>query len=182
MTKKDLLDYFCTFGEVLDLSAPPSSEDSTKNRGCCFVKYADEKVIGEILQKDHILKNRLLYIKPYIESMLGIRTIVVTNLNYNATEEHLLCHFNMFGKVISLSVPPSSEDSTKNRGYCFVKYMDERVVDKVRWIIHSFNGNLLRIYPYNENMPYIGTVLAGNLDNNIKGEESLEHSIKLETE
>lgn len=111
--------------------------------------------------------------------MPKICTIVIENLDNNMTEEELLDYFRTFDQIIDLSVPLNSGNNTENRRCCFIKYMDENVVDKVLQSRHFISDKLLCIYPYNA---YIGTVLAENLDDNIKKEESLGHSIKFETE
>ena len=37
----DLIDYFGTFGEIIDVSMPPDAADKTKNTGYCFITYAE---------------------------------------------------------------------------------------------------------------------------------------------
>ena len=47
--REELSDYFNGFGEVMDLYVLLDSKNTTKNRGYCFVEYADETIANEIL-------------------------------------------------------------------------------------------------------------------------------------
>ena len=60
----DLIDYFGTFGPIIDVSMPPDAADKTKNMGYCFITYAEIEAADKVLEARHILKDSILDVKP----------------------------------------------------------------------------------------------------------------------
>lgn len=184
--KKKLLEHFEAFGEVIDITIPSNSMDGRKNRGCCFVTYANVEAANKSLRANHIVSNRSLCVQPIDNNKPSVREppckVFVGNLDCDMNEKKkhkLLEHFGKFGKVIDITISPNLKDKTKSNRYCFVTYANMEAVDKSLKASHIVNDRILRVQLAGNNkfkaceMPC--TVFVRNPRSNMNEEDLLRH-------
>lgn len=186
--KEELSRYFRKFGEVIDLSIPSNAIDKTKNDGYCFITYADVKIANKVLNVEHIVNEKTLYVQQYGGAKPmpynTFCTVFVENLGDDMKKEELSEYFGKFGEMNNLAVPLNFK-SGKNMGYCFITYTNVKVANEILGSSHTIRGRILNVKPYDNNNPRYHntpyTVFVGNLNLDMtEGEkkELLEHFSK----
>uniref|UniRef100_H3D7K3 Heterogeneous nuclear ribonucleoprotein D n=1 Tax=Tetraodon nigroviridis TaxID=99883 RepID=H3D7K3_TETNG len=129
-TKKDLKDYFCKYGEVVDctLKLDPITG---RSRGFGFVLFKDAESVEKVFlcPKEHKLNGKVIDPKK-AKAMKGkepVKKIFVGGLSPDTPEEKVREYFGAFGEVESIELPMETK-TNKRRGFCFITFKEEEPV------------------------------------------------------
>jgi len=128
-TEKDLRDYFCNYGEILELNL---KMDPVTQRSRCFafILYKEKESIAKIACQTHELNGKTIDPKP--ARIKGIRDpilkVFVGGMNPETTEESIRSHFEAYGRVTEIDLPVDRSTGMR-RGFCFVGFDNEHIVD-----------------------------------------------------
>ncbi|XP_011603037.2 heterogeneous nuclear ribonucleoprotein D0 isoform X1 [Takifugu rubripes] len=128
-TKKDLKDYFCKYGEVVDctLKLDPITG---RSRGFGFVLFKEPESVEKVAsQKEHKLNGKVIDPKK-AKAMKGkepVKKIFVGGLSPDTPEEKVREYFGAFGEVESIELPMETK-TNKRRGFCFITFKEEEPV------------------------------------------------------
>jgi len=148
-TKKELRVFFQPYGEIQEIVLPKMRRKRNDEwvivpEGWAFVRFASHAQAKKALKGDGgLLLGRKIKVKLRNPSRLkerppGVRTIYVSNLNWDATEKDLLDHFGKIGKITDIRLQKTHPTSRKNNvGFGHIDFADPKSVDKA---IKELNG------------------------------------------
>ncbi|MEE6460154.1 hypothetical protein FKM82_000870 [Ascaphus truei] len=131
-TKKDLKDYFCKFGEVVDctLKLDPITG---RSRGFGFVLFKEADGVDKVMEyKDHKLNGKVIDPKraKAMKTKEPIKKIFVGGLSPDTPEDKIREYFGAFGEVEAIELPMDNK-TNKRRGFCFITFKEEEPVKKI---------------------------------------------------
>jgi len=148
-TKKDIRNFFNPYGEVQEVVFPKMKRRREDEwvwipEGWAFVRFATHEQAKKALKGrgkailDRKIKINLRNPSRLKERPPDVRTIYVSNLNYDATEKDLLDHFGKIGKITDIRLQKTVASSRKNNvGFAHLDFADPKCVDKA---IKELNG------------------------------------------
>jgi len=148
-TKKELRVFFQPYGEISDIVLPKMRRKRNDEwvivpEGWAFVRFATNKQAKKSLKAaggnllGRKIKVNLRNPSRLKERPPDVRTIYVSNLNYDATEKDLLDHFGKIGKITDIRLQKTHPSSRKNNvGFGHIDFADPKSVDKA---IKELNG------------------------------------------
>jgi len=148
-TKKDLRVYFQPYGEIHEVVLPRMKRKRNDEwvlvpEGWAFVRFATHEQAKKALKgRGGMLLKRKVKVNLRNPSRLkerppDVRTIYVSNLNYDATEKDLLEHFGKVGKITDIRLQKTHASARKNNvGFGHIDFADPKSVDKA---IKELNG------------------------------------------
>ncbi|KAH9613196.1 hypothetical protein KSS87_010573 [Heliosperma pusillum] len=127
--------YFSKYGEVVD-SVIMKDRLSGRPRGFGFITYEDPSVVDIVIKEDHIINDKQVEIKRTIPKGAAqtndfkTKKIFVGGIPTALTGDELKDFFSKFGNVVEHEI--ILDHATKrSRGFGFVVFDNERVVDEV---------------------------------------------------
>ncbi|XP_078658871.1 heterogeneous nuclear ribonucleoprotein A/B-like isoform X8 [Branchiostoma floridae x Branchiostoma belcheri] len=131
-TEKDLKDYFAQYGDIEDCTIKIDPVTG-RSRGFGFILFSKAESVEKVLAKPvHTLDGR--NIDPKIAKARGgkepIKKIFVGGLNPDYPDEDLKAYFSKFGEIKEL-VRPKDKGTQKYRGFCFITFDSEKIVDTI---------------------------------------------------
>ncbi|XP_041086254.1 heterogeneous nuclear ribonucleoprotein D0-like isoform X2 [Polyodon spathula] len=131
-TKKDLKDYFCKFGEVVDctLKLDPITG---RSRGFGFVLFKEADSVDKVMvQKEHKLNGKVIDPKKAkaMKTKEPVKKVFVGGLSPDTPEEKIREYFGGYGEVESIELPMENK-TNKRRGFCFITFKEEEPVKKI---------------------------------------------------
>jgi len=148
-TKKDIANFFNPYGEIEDVVFPKMKRRRDDEwiwvpEGWAFVRFKTHAQAKKALKGngksiiDRKIKVNLRNPSRLKERPPNVRTIYVSNLNYDATEKDLLDHFGTVGKITDIRLQKTHASSRKNNvGFAHIDFADSKSVDKA---ITELNG------------------------------------------
>jgi len=139
--------FFTRFGEIRD-SIIMRDKNTGGSRGFGFVTFADPNSIDKVLEQELELDGRKIDCKLAVpkEQMSdttpsGQRTkkLFVGGLSLKTTQEEFKTHWEQFGTVVNAVIMMDSQ-SRRSRGFGFVTFDSESVVESVLARTHVLNG------------------------------------------
>lgn len=130
-TKESLQQYFEAFGEVTECTLKTNA-NTGKSRGFGFVEFADSSSVSQVLAQSHALDGKTIDPKEAKPKMgpEPVLKVFVGGLDASVPEEEIRRHFEQFGVVEEIDLPFDKIKGVR-RGFCFVKFQSEDVVDAV---------------------------------------------------
>jgi len=146
--KKDLRIFFQPYGDIQEITLPKmrrrrDDEWHWVPEGWAFIRFAThEQAVKALKGRGGVILNRKIKINLRNPSRLkerppDVRTIYVSNLNYDATEKDLLDHFGKIGKITDIRLQKTKKSRKNNVGYGHIDFADPKSVDKA---IKELNG------------------------------------------
>merc|ERR1712147_46608 len=129
--------YFEKFGPVQEVALKKNREDPTKHRGFCFVKFTTQESADDVLsqQEPHYIDGMKVDAKsvcpPGVKPETRTKKLFVGGLQQQLTEEVLTEYFSKFGRITSKIEFPLDRNTQKRRGFCFIEFASESVVDRI---------------------------------------------------
>jgi len=132
-TVNDLKEYFSKFGKVVDATLK-TDQNTGKSRGFGFVLFEESSTIDKVVaEKTHMLHGR--QIDPKRAQARGavkaepVKKIFVGGISPEMPEADIREYFGQYGKIEEVELP---FDKIKNqrRGFCFITFETEEMVDK----------------------------------------------------
>jgi len=148
-TKEDIRNFFNPYGEIQEVVFPKMKRKRDDDwvwvpEGWAFVRFATHEQAKKALQGtgkeiiDRKIKVHLRNPSRLKERPPDVRTIYVSNLNYDATEKDLQDHFGTIGKITDIRLQKTNVTSKKNNvGFAHIDFADPKCVDKA---IKELNG------------------------------------------
>jgi len=124
-TDQDLIDYFSTFGSVMNVTI--KTDINTGNpRGFGFVVFDSKDAVDKVVsERDHKIQGKKIDPKRITEKE-KIKKIFVGGVSPDMTDDEVKTHFEQFGAVEEVVFP--SKDGVK-KGFCFVTFADGDACD-----------------------------------------------------
>lgn len=132
---------FSKFGKISGIRMPKDRQTG-QNKGFCFIDFENPASVAKAIKMNGkiVFDNKIVVDKSErplgnpkngFKSNNNSNTLFIKNLSYTANEESIK---NLFKKYnpIDIRMPLSEEDSTRNRGYAFIEFSDEEIVQKIR--------------------------------------------------
>ncbi|CAN6899451.1 unnamed protein product [Brassica oleracea] len=161
-TEDSLLQYFQTFGEVLE-ALVIKDRLTGRARGFGFIVFKDSSVTQRVLLQKHMIDGKSVEAKKAVprddhvplnksnSSLQGSpgpahsKKIFVGGLASSVTEAEFKKYFAQFGTIIDLVVMYDHK-TQRPRGFGFVTYDSEEAVDKVlQRKFHEFDGKMVEV-------------------------------------
>lgn len=139
-------------GEVVRVTIP-MTYDQRRNKGFAYVEFKRQADVQKALKLNgtELLGRKVSVFQAKPRENRKIYTLFVKNLNYNTTKSELKEHFERFGKVYNISLPIDSENTERNKGFCFVEYTDPESIKNALKSKHTVSGRRLYINEGNKN-------------------------------
>jgi RNA recognition motif-containing protein len=152
-----LREYFSEFGEIVDVFFP--KDDFGKPRGFAFITF--KHLFKDPLSAPlHVINDREIYIdQSQYKQGEGrpTRTILVSGIINDSTDEALIEHFSKYGEIKSVTRP--KESRKKQARWAFVHFADCQSASKaLSDPVHSIDGHTLdlrRAYNFHVNEPQV---------------------------
>ncbi|XP_073150052.1 heterogeneous nuclear ribonucleoprotein 1-like [Henckelia pumila] len=162
-TEERLIDYFQTFGEVVQ-AVIMKDRVTGRSRGFGFIVFASASVAERVLKGRHIVDGRAVEAKRAVPrddhqnftrnnggavqgspSPARTRKIFVGGLASTITESEFKRYFDQFGTTTD-AVVMYDHNTGRPRGFGFVTYDSEEAVDKVLAnTFHELNGKMVEV-------------------------------------
>lgn len=132
-TAEEMTEYFSKYGEVLD-STLKTDPASGRSRGFGFVLFAEIETVAKVCDQTdgHVLNGRT--ISPQrVRSKNGgepTKKVFVGGVDPETPEAEIMDHFSKFGEVEDIHLP-FDKMKGQRRGFCFVTFKSEAIVDQV---------------------------------------------------
>eukprot|EP01083_Nonionella_stella_P008691 25100_1 len=130
-TDEEIRALFGRFGEIKSLSVP-RDPNSGMCLGTAFVEFTTKESAEKLAEEDGALelKGYTLDLSIAEHSLLETarRTVLVSNLPADCSDDELWDYFSQFGEVLSLTVPRDPETGNC-LGYAFVEFADKAAAD-----------------------------------------------------
>lgn len=123
----------------------PMTYDGRRNKGFAYVEFKKIEDADKLLKlnEQEFLGRKVVVDKAKPKTNHLLYTVYVKNLAFNTTRSELLEYFTKFGKIHNLSLPIDTENEGRNRGYCFIEYLDEKIATNVVNKRHIINDRTL---------------------------------------
>lgn len=139
-------------GEIVRVTVP-LTYDQKRNKGFAYVEFKKEQDAQKALKLDgtELLGRKVMVCQAKPKQNKSIFTLFVKNLNYDTKKEELQEHFEKYGKVFNISLPMDTENTERNKGFCFVEYNEEESIQKAMKAKHVVNDRHLYLSEGNKN-------------------------------
>lgn len=152
LKEDELRDQMSRLGEVVRVTIP-LTHDFKRNKGFAYVEFKNlsDTEKGLKLNDTELLGKRVSVTQAMPRSNKKIFTVFCKNLAYNTTKDDIHKHFSKYGKVFNVSLPVDMSNQDRNKGFCFVEFNDEEIVEKVLKGKHVIGDRTLFLNSGNKN-------------------------------
>lgn len=136
-TEESIRSYFEKFGTVEAVNLKKKTDDPTKHRGFCFVKFSKASESDAVLNQEdpHYIDGSK--VDPKSACPAGVKPeertkkIFVGGLRAETTEEALMEYFKEFGEITGKIYFKTDKETQKRKGFCFIEFRNEAIVDRI---------------------------------------------------
>jgi len=161
-TSETLKEYFSSYGEIID-AIIMLDKISMRSRGFGFVTFSDPAAVEAVVSESHVIDGRPVEVKRAVSkeemensysgnnndtgnSPAPARTkkIFVGGLAHTTTDEQFKKYFEQLGTIVESQVMVD-HDTGRHRGFGFVTFDNEDIVDKIMEASHEIDGKQVEI-------------------------------------
>ncbi len=131
----------------------PLTYDSRRNKGFAYIEFKKQADADKFLKLNgkEFMGRTVLVDKAKPKSNTLLYTVFVKNLSFNTKKSEINEYFSKYGKIYNISLPMDTENEDRNKGYCFIEFLDEEIARKVINMTHIINGRTLYLDIGNKN-------------------------------
>eukprot|EP00612_Vaucheria_litorea_P000455 CAMPEP_0171457978 /NCGR_PEP_ID=MMETSP0945-20130129/3835_1 /TAXON_ID=109269 /ORGANISM="Vaucheria litorea, Strain CCMP2940" /LENGTH=336 /DNA_ID=CAMNT_0011983683 /DNA_START=119 /DNA_END=1129 /DNA_ORIENTATION=+ len=187
-TEKILSNHFGKFGAIADVTLM-KDKFTGQPRGFGFIRYQDPLSVKIVLsQVYHIIDGRSVDVRHAVSkadapgrcissnSQAAANKIFIGGLAFNVSTVDLRVYFESFGKVLD-AVVMFDRKTQRSRGFGFVTFAEEFVVNVVLNRIHELSGKQVEVKQAEPKETFRTTSISTLLDSNKKYSHS-SHALK----